>query len=252
MVNIVPVDFKRHARKGWRRPVGYRFADKDAVVALVASEFPRAALSLPIGFVEQSGFFVPVMVTSPVPGHNLAVGPTGEWLTGYVPVVLRVYPFSTSTLAGDDILCIDEASGLVVDANDTTEKFFEADGTLSPTVAAIFHLLRQTDQHRIVTNRAIVELSDAGLIKRWPLVVPVGQEQIPVQGLYCIDNMALKSLDDRSLLEVRTSLGFAYAQLLSMGQVEVLSKLALIQQRMGQVGQKLGHGLKGSDVGPAV
>ena len=48
MVNIVPVDFKRHARKGWRRPIGYKFAAKDAVIALVASEFPRAALSLPM------------------------------------------------------------------------------------------------------------------------------------------------------------------------------------------------------------
>ena len=257
MVNIVPVDFKRHARKGWCRPVGYKFAEKDAVVALVASEFPRAALSLPIGFVEQSGFFVPVMLTSPVPGHNVVVGPTGQWLTGYVPAVLRAYPFSTRTLAGEDILCIDEASGLVADANDKTEKFFEADGSLSPPVAAILELLRQTNQHRIVTNRAVVQLSDAGLIKRWPLVVPVGEEQVPVQGLYCIDNAALESLDDRSLLEVRGSLGFAYAQLLSMGQVEVLSKITLIQRRMGQLGQRVRTGIhrqrcRASSIGSAV
>ena len=177
MVNIVPVDFRRHSRKGWRRPVGYKFAEKDSVVALVASEFPRAALALPIGFVEQSGFFVPVLLTSPVPGRSVVVGPTGQWLVGYVPAALRTYPFSTRTSAGEDILCIDEGSDLVVDADDTTERFFEADGSLSPTVAAIFELLRQTDQHRIVTNRAVVELSDAGLIKSWPLVVPVGEEQ---------------------------------------------------------------------------
>jgi hypothetical protein len=247
MVNVVPVDRDRHAGKGWRRPVGYKFAETDAVVALVASDFSKAALSLPIGFVEQFGFFVPVMLTSPVPSHNVVVGPTGQWLTAYVPAVLRAYPFSTGTSAGgEDILCIDEASGLVVDADDTTEKFFESDGSFAPSVAAIFGLLRQTDQHRIVTNRAVVALSDAGLIKRWPLIVPVGDEQIPVQGLYCIDESALDSLDDRSLIEVRRALGLCYAQLLSMGQVDVLSKLALIQRRMGNVGQQVRQGFSGS------
>jgi hypothetical protein len=94
MVNIVPVDRERHAGKGWRRPPNYNFAAKDAVVALVASEFLQAALALPIGFVEQSGFFVPVMLTSPMPNRNVTVGPTGQWLVGYVPAVLRAYPFS--------------------------------------------------------------------------------------------------------------------------------------------------------------
>ena len=87
MVNIVPVDFRRHSRKGWRRPVGYKFAEKDSVVALVASEFPRAALALPIGFVEQSGFFVPVLLTSPVPGRSVVVGPTGQWLVVTYPLL---------------------------------------------------------------------------------------------------------------------------------------------------------------------
>ena len=68
MANIVPVDRERHADKGWRHPEGYGFVKNDAVVPIVALEFAKAALTLPIGFVEQSGFFVPVMLTSPFPG----------------------------------------------------------------------------------------------------------------------------------------------------------------------------------------
>ena len=86
MANIVPVDRNRHAGKGWRHPTGYQFAQKDAVVSIVASEFPQAALALPIGFVEQSGFFVSVMLTSPIPGRNAAIGPQGEWFVGYTPL----------------------------------------------------------------------------------------------------------------------------------------------------------------------
>jgi hypothetical protein len=194
---------------------------------------------LPIGFVEEFGFFVPVMLTSPVPGRNAAVGPTGQWLAGYVPAVLRAYPFSIGFSGEKETLCIDEDSGLLVNADDSTEKFFQADGSLSPTCASILELLRHTDQNRLVTNRAIVALSDAGLIKRWPLIVPVGDQRIPVNGLYCVDEAALNALDDEGLIEVRGALPIAYAQLLSMGHVGVLSRLTLLRQRMVEAGQPL-------------
>jgi hypothetical protein len=46
--------------------------------------------------------------------------------------VLRSYPFSLRSSAGggEPTLCVDEDSGLVVPADDKTEKFFEADGSL--------------------------------------------------------------------------------------------------------------------------
>jgi hypothetical protein len=235
MVNVVPLDRQRYLGKGWRRPMGYTFAERDAVVVLVGSEFPKAALALPIAFVEQSSFFVPVMLTSPVPGCNAALGPTGQWLIGYVPAALRTYPFSLAPAADPEhaVLSFDEDSGLLVIADDSTEKFFESDGSLSPNLSSISRLLRETNESRIATNRAVVALSDAGLIKRWPLVVPVGNQDIPVSGLYCVDEAALNALDDGSLVEVRRALPLAYAQLLSMGQIGVLSRLALIQQQIG-------------------
>jgi hypothetical protein len=235
MVSIVPVDRERLAGKGWHRPAGYSFAKSEAVVAIVASEFARAALTLPIGFVEQSGFFVPVVLTSPFPGRNVVVGPKGEWFTGYVPAVLRTHPFSLRSLAGKEpTLCVDEDSGLVVPADDKTEKFFEPDGSLSANVSKVLELLRQVDQSRIVTNQAIVALSDAGVIKRWNLVVPVGDRQVPVNGLYTVEETALNDLDDATLISVRRALGMAYIQLVSTRQVEVLSRLATLQEKAGQ------------------
>jgi hypothetical protein len=236
MVNIVPVDRERHAGKGWQRPKGYGFAKNEAVVALVASEFPKAALALPIGFVEQSGFFVPVMLTSPFPGRNFVVGPKGEWFAGYVPAALRVYPFSLRPSAGGEpTLCIDEDSGLVVPADDTTEKFFNADGSLSGPVSDVLKVLRHVNENRIFTNQAVVALSDAGVIKLWNLVVPVGDRQVPVSGLYSVDEAALNELDDAALIGIRRALGVAYVQLVSTGQVTALSHLAGIQEKAGEV-----------------
>jgi hypothetical protein len=235
MANIVVLDRKRHAGKGWRHPVGYSFASTEAAVALVASEFARAALALPIAFVEHADFFVPVMLTSPMPSRNAAVGPAGQWFVGYVPAVLRAYPFSLRTSAKQEILCVDEDSGLIVDEDHTTEKLFEADGSISPSVSSVLQLLRHLDQNRIATNQAVVALSDAGVIRQWPLVVPVGDQQIPVDGLYCVDEVAVNALDDAALVEIRRALGMAYAQILSMGQVDVLSRLASVQEKASQI-----------------
>lgn len=77
MVNIVPVDRERLAGKGWRRPAGYSFAKNDAVISLVASEFPKAALSLPIGFVEQSGLLCAGDADLTVPWPQCGCRPQG-------------------------------------------------------------------------------------------------------------------------------------------------------------------------------
>ena len=242
MANIVPVDRTRHAGKGWRHPTGYQFAQKDAVVSIVASEFPQAALALPIGFVEQSGFFVPVMLTSPMPGRNAAIGPQGEWFVGYTPAVLRAYPFSlvAPSKGAEPVLCINEDSGLVVPADDKTEKFFNADGSYSEPVAKILTLLRHIEENRIFTNQAVVALSDAGVIKRWNLVVPVGNRELPVNGLYTVDEAALEGLDDAGYLGVRRAMGVAYTQLVSTGQVGLLSRLARLQETSRQVADAVG------------
>lgn len=234
MVSIVPVDRERLAGKGWLRPAGYSFAKSEAVVALVATEFANAALALPIGFVEQSGFFVPVMLTSPIPGRNFAVGPKGEWFPSYIPAVLRAYPFSLrSSAEGEATLSIDE--DLVVPADGTTEKFFNDDGSLAPAVSELLKLLRHVHENRIFTNQAAVALSDAGVIKRWNLVVPVGDRQVPVGGLYSVDEVALNELDDAGLLAIRRALGVAYLQLASTRQVTALSRLASLQEKASQV-----------------
>ena len=95
MVKIVPVDRDRHGRKRWRRPNGFEFAANLAVASLGGSEFSQAIATFPIGFIERSpGSYMPVAVLALSKGGNLFVGPGGQWLGGYIPIVLRRYPFS--------------------------------------------------------------------------------------------------------------------------------------------------------------
>jgi hypothetical protein len=242
MVKIVPVDPKRHAGKGWRRPIGYDFAAGDSLVPLGGSEFARAASAMPIGFVERSGRYTPVALTAVTKGSNVFVGPTGQWLGSYVPAVLRCYPFSLVRFEGSELatLCIDEDSGLIVDdAGENAEKFFEPDGSPSAATNVITAFLRQIEHDKTITDLATAALAEAGVIKPWPLTVPVGKQQVTVSGLCRVDESALNALDDETFLKLRkaSALVVAHGQLMSMNQVSVLSRLAFIQQQMVQSSQ---------------
>jgi hypothetical protein len=243
MVKIVPVDRQRHAGKGWRRPSGCLFAATDALASLVGSEFTRAAGTLPIAFIEQSGRYQPVAIMSPVPGRNLFVAPTGQWLGTYMPTGLRSYPFRLPRVEGSDnmTLCVDEDSGLIVDADDTTEKFFEADGSPSAALKAMLELLQQVERNRSLTDLAVAALAQAGLIAPWPLTVRIGDQQVAANGLHRIDDAKLNVLDEATFLKLRksSSLILAYAQLISMHSIVTFGHLAAIQQQLAQRAQPL-------------
>jgi SapC len=238
MVKIVAVDRDRHGRKRWRRPSGYEFAADLKAVPLGGSEFSLAIATFPIGFIEWSpGSYMPAAVVALSKGGNRFVGPGGQWLGGYVPAVLRSYPFSLIRTDGVEggVLGIDEDSGLVVDngEGEGVEEFFAADGTLAPTTKAIAELVQFSARDQVATARAVSALADAGLIKTWPLTVQVGDQQITVNGLHSVDEAALNALDDATFLKLRkaSSLLIAYGQLLSMVQVHGLARLTLMQQQ---------------------
>ena len=198
---------------------------------------------MPIAFIQQSGHYVPVALTALEKGKNVFLGPLGQWLGHYVPAVLRGYPFSLARTEGSEqsTLCIDEDSGLIADeGGEKVEKFFEADGTPSPTTTSVTEFLRQLEHDRTLTDLAVAALTEAGLIKPWPLTVPVSNRQVTVDGLYRVDEIALNALDDEMFLKLRkaSSLVIAYGHLVSMAQVNTLARLSLIQQQMAQARQQ--------------
>jgi hypothetical protein len=239
MVNVVPVDRKRHGSKGWRRLPDFGFVADEFVVSLSGSEFPQALPAMPIGFVEQAGTYAPVGLVAVKKGSNVFVGPGGQWLGNYVPFVLRSYPFSLIHQKGSDqkVLAVDEDSGLVVDeVAEGVEAFFEADGSPSSTTKTVAEYLHILDRDQEMTRRAVSALAEANLIEPWSLTVPIGNENVTVSGLHRVNEPALQALDDAAFLKLRKtgSLAVAYGQLFSMAQVSVLTKLSMIQQQMAK------------------
>lgn len=227
-MTIHPLNLGQFASKRFVRPTHYAFASKDAMAALVAQEFPKAALSLPIGFVAAGESFAPVAVLGLQPGQNLFVSPEGRWLGGYIPAVYRGFPFLLAdTEDGRQLLCINDAQGSISDTEG--EAFFGADEQPTEAVKEVLNFLNQLASNRPGTLKVMSVLQKFALISPWPIKLQsADQQEKSVEGLYRIDEVALNKLPAEALEEVRQTgaLPLIYCQLLSMQHLPTLGKLA--------------------------
>ena len=227
MTDYHAITRERHGHQYWLKQSGHRFAAGDALCPLVAQELPQAMLSLPIGFIVEGDCFVPVAVQGLTPGKNLWVAADGRWLAAYIPAPYRGYPFRmASTEQGEQVLCIDEASGLLSES--AGEPFFTEDGTPHQSVVEILNFFTQIEANRQLTRNICIVLQQYGLIQPWPITVQGEQGEQQVEGLFRIDERALNDLTAEDLAAVRDAGGLtvAYCQLLSMQHLATLGTLA--------------------------
>lgn len=228
MPNLQPVSRNRHGTKRWRRYSDYRFATQDMVAPLVATELPKALLTVPIAFLTVEGNVQPFAIQALAPGQNLFVAPDGHWLAGYIPAVYRSHPFRLATTEhGEQVLCIDEDAGQVTDGPEG-EPFFTDEGQPATSVRAILDFLTRIEQDRGPTMRACGMLQKHELIQPWPVKVQTAEGEKVVQGLSRLDEVALNALPADAFIELRDAgaLLVAYCQLMSMQHLSILGKLA--------------------------
>jgi len=233
MTELAAITTERHGKKVWKKVPGYAFAGSETVIPLVGAELGKAALAMPIGFIKQDAGYQLVAITSLQPGTNLYVAPDGEWLGTYIPAVLRTYPFKLAQQEGSDesILCINEASALVVDSEEDGNAFYDDQDKPAQGIKDILSILLKVEVSRTATQGAVNALADAGLITPWALNLKQGEEVVPVKGLFHVDEPALNKLDDKGFLTLRKAggLAFAYAQLLSMERIDLLERLGKLR-----------------------
>lgn len=170
MVDYQVITRERHGLKHWLNHSGYTFAAGEALCPLVVQELPKAVLSMPISFVSEGEHFVPVAVQGLAAGQNLLVALDGRWLAPYIPALYRGYPFRMAlTEQGEQVLCIDEASGLMSES--AGEPFFNEDGTPAQAVLEILEFFNQIEANRQLTRSICAVLQQHGLIQPWPITV---------------------------------------------------------------------------------
>ncbi len=235
MPNYRPISKEAQTHKHWQKFNDYIFASQTPTAPIVAAELGQAVRTLPLGFLKQQDNYTLIALMGLDPTQNLYVARDGRWLGGYVPSVFRGYPFRLLRAEGRDelILCVDEDSGLIND-DSSGQPIFEDNGVLAPPVKDVMNFLSQVEQNRTVTDLAVSALADAGLITVWPLKVKDGEKEKPVTGLYMVDEGKLNLIDDQTFLHLRKTqaLPIAYAQLLSMSNIQIFDKLAKIRAQM--------------------
>ncbi|MCS3472586.1 hypothetical protein M2401_006351 [Pseudomonas sp. JUb42] len=223
----VPISLESHGKKRWLRHSSLSFARGDTATPLFVNEISDALQSMPIAFIRQNDRFTLAVVMGLRPGENLFVDENNAWQSTYMPVIYRSSPFELVPIQGQDeqtVLCIDEKC--ISDTNNG-EEFFSDDGEVSDNIINIFELLKKFNSFRMLTENICTVLSDFNLISPWPLKLHDGNDELTVNGLYRINEEALGELSDESFLKLREThaLPLAYAQLLSMKNIEVLLEL---------------------------
>jgi len=218
-----------HGDKHWKRATGYLFASKDAIAPLSLAELSRAILSLPIGFVSYESGFVLVAMQGLTQQANLLVDNNGRWKLPHVPACYRAYPFELATTADQQLVVCYNADSNLLNTDGIGECFFDETGAPSTAVRELTQFLKQVYAGRVQADRVCKVLNEFDLIKPWEITIN-SDDGIPqkVEGLYCINETKLNSLDGNELFKLKNAgaLAVAYCQLLSMQHVATLVDFA--------------------------
>jgi len=223
MPQWIAVSRTEHADRYYQPRQGYGFASEQAATPILQAELSKLLPHYTLAFVPQGLGYQAVALLSLDGQKNLYVHSDGRWLGTYVPASLRGYPFTlANTEDSKTVLCVDQSQL----SSESGGALFNADGELNEPVARTLDFLQQCEKNRQVTAAATQALAEAGVIEAWPLKLNTaeGQEPVPVNGLYRINEQALNNLDDDAYAKLRGGpMALAHAQLFSMSQLNQLT-----------------------------
>jgi hypothetical protein len=205
-----------------------RYARATNSVLLGAAEFAPAMRSYPIVFTSTEPR-VAVAVLGLEGDENLFVGEDGKWREGdYIPAYVRRYPFIFLEHPDKNelTLCIDEASGLLIQTEDRL--LFEAGEPTQLTRDAL-EFCREFHQQTLTSAAFVGELARHSLLvpNEARAVLNSGKE-MTLRDFQVVDEAKFNALPDDVFLEWRHRgwLSLVYCHLLSMASWSHLVELA--------------------------
>lgn len=235
--SIFPITLENMANRSWKKAENYLFANKDIICELALSEAPKAAVNLPIAFVQsEDKQYRLVMMQGFQNGENLLVSPAGRWVADFIPSHYRFHPF---VLIESDqeklVLCFNNAFSQLSQSNDA-EVFFNEEEQLAPLVQQVFNGLVERWNGLKQSVSLVQQLNEFGLIVPWDISLKQGEAEVRVQGLFRADEAKLAKLSSTDLEALRDSgaLTLAYCQMLSMNKLDFLLKLKTLRQEQDE------------------
>ena len=225
MNKLFPLSKEMHTDKYWTKARDWSFASGKSLVPIVLLELSGAIGEMPLAFVPHQDAYHLVAVLGVAPEKSLAVAPDGSWRPGHYPLLLATYPFVLVDGQDDNqLVAVDEGSGLISDDPSKGQPFFNAHGEPSDIVSRVVENLKRVAAGRLATRNAVKALAEAGVLEPWQLTVG----NTKMEGLYRVSEKSLRSLEPGALkgLLDKGALTAAYGQLFSMSRISLLNQWA--------------------------
>ena len=198
---------------------------------VVAGEFGEVCKDYPLVWIEAGQDaqgvrqVAPVAVFGLAKGHNLCID-GGAWRTGYVPVVLRMYPFALAR-AGDVQYAVCHDTNSTRLSSTEGEPLFAADGQPSTFTQDLQRQLEQVELEVERTRQMGLELLRLNLLTemRFEATLPDGAS-VGVDGFLTIDDKRFAELADAEVLRLHKSglLGLVHAHRISLSNMRRLAQ----------------------------
>ncbi|MEY3201694.1 MAG: hypothetical protein RIR70_1244 [Pseudomonadota bacterium] len=223
---LVPVNKDVHATKKIRPIDSFSFAASFHLASVMIPEFGRASASYPIVFLEdkEQDAFRPVAMMGVEEGANLFVDDAGKWKSGYIPAIIRRYPFSLIRTETPDqfLVGIDGDSALLSDSEGAA--LFKEDGNPSELLEGAKQFLGELNQMELFTTEFAKFLAQHNMLTPLNLQVQEASGVRNISGAYVVNEERLNNLSDETFAEFRKKgyLPAIYAHLVSLGQIDRL------------------------------
>jgi hypothetical protein len=229
---IVPFAPKNFSGKKVRPVNTFEFAKGSHIASIMVNEYNRAAGIYPIVFLKDGEKYNSYVMMGLNQNENLFIDEEGHWKSGYIPAIIRRYPFvlAKTQQADNFMLGIDEESEFLSDTEG--EDLLDSEGNPSKLVENAKQYLTELHKASLMTERFCKELADRELIGPLNLQIRSGNETMRnIGGCFGINEAKFNELPDEDFLELRKRgiLPLIYAHILSLSQFE-----RLVQMRSGK------------------
>jgi len=244
--SLIPLNDKIHRDLRIKPSVLFEHANDQHIIPLMVDEVIDAATEFPVVFVKDTalGDFTLVAMMALEGGNNLYCGRLGglgsfsaNYCGNYVPLVLRLYPFSlvhtnaqgeTDNIApsGRMEVCIHNDSNVI--STTSGEALFTETGEQTLFLQQQTQLLLKHQEQQQLTQAFITLLLTNNLLQVQKVDVQISStKKYSLKGIYSIDQTALDkmSVDTWTGLRDSGALQVVYAQIASLKQLNRLARL---------------------------
>ncbi|SFR60732.1 SapC family protein [Thiomicrospira sp. ALE5] len=227
--NLTALNSEVHQNFCLQPSQSFHFAADTHLIKVMLPEFVQVSPQAPILFIEQSNDegFIPVMLMGLNHGENIFVNNHGDWIGGYIPALIRRYPFSL-VKSGDDnklVVCFDESSGrLSATSQDEGAQALFIDGQPSDTLISVQNFLGEINIIESNTDSFVADLVAKNLLKPIDINYNESESNKTIRGAFVINEERLNNLPNETFIDFKNKgyLVAIYAHLISLQAVSKL------------------------------